>query len=61
MAATVEITNFPAPDRALAIRLMYDISRSFSNGFRLGARVGYQARDQQVGGLSLGLNTTLEF
>lgn len=61
MAATVEVTNFPAPNRATAIRLMYDVSRPFSNGFRLGARLGYQARDQQVGGISLGLNSTLEF
>ena len=61
MAATVEVTDFPAPHRAAAVRLMYDVSRPFSNGFRIGGRFGYQARDQQVGGLSVGFHSSLEF
>lgn len=61
MAATVEVNNFPAPHRAAAIRLVYDINHPFKNGIRVGARLGYQARDQLVGGLTLGLNTSLEF
>jgi hypothetical protein len=61
MAATVEVSNFPASERPTAVRLVYDIARPFSNGFRIGARVGYQARSQQIGGATLGLNTALEF
>lgn len=61
MSATVEVTDLPAPARAAAVRLIYDISKPFKNGFRVGARVGYQARDQQVGGLSFGFNTSLDF
>ena len=61
MAATVEITSFPAPHRATAVRLVYDVARPLANGLRLGARVGYQARDQRVGGVTLGLNTTFDF
>ena len=61
MAATVEVTDFPAPHRQTAIRLIYDISRSLPKGIRIGGRIGYQARDQQIGGLTLGVNTALEF
>jgi hypothetical protein len=61
MAATVEVTDFPASHRDTAVRLVYDVARPFPGGFRVGARVGYQARDQLVGGITLGLNTSLEF
>jgi hypothetical protein len=61
MAATVEVTNFPAPHRAAAIRLVYDVNHPFKGGVRVGARLGYQARDQLIGGLTLGLNASLEF
>ena len=61
MAATVEITDFPAERRAAAVRLLYDVAHPFADGLRVGLRVGYQARDQQIGGLSAGLNTTLDF
>lgn len=61
MAATVEVTDFPAPHRAAAVRLVYDVARPLANGLLLGARVGYQARDQRVGGVTLGLNTTFDF
>lgn len=61
MAATIEVTKFPSSDRATAVRLIYDVGHSFEGGVRVGARVGYQARDQLVGGVTLGLNTSLEF
>src|SRR5690606_32920271 len=61
MAATVEVGNFPASHRDTAVRLVYDIARPFPNGFRIGARIGYQARTQQIGGVTLGLNTSLDF
>lgn len=61
MAATVEVTNFPASSRPTAVRLVYDVAKPFPNGFRIGARVGYQARTQQIGGVTLGLNTSLDF
>jgi len=61
MAATVEVTDFPAQHRAAAVRLLYDIARPLEGGLRVGLRFGYQARDQQVGGLTAGLNTTLDF
>jgi hypothetical protein len=61
MAATVEVTDFPAEHRATAVRLLYDVARPFEGGFRVGLRLGYQARDQQVGGVTAGLNTTFDF
>ena len=61
MAATVEVTDFPAPHRATSVRLFYDVARSLPGGFRFGARVGYQARDQQIGGATAGLNAIFDF
>ncbi len=61
MAATVEVTNFPSTDRAAAVRLVYDIRTLIAKGFRIGARIGYQARDQQIGGATLGFNSSLDF
>lgn len=61
MAATVEVTDFPAPHRATSVRLFYDVARSLPGGFRVGARVGYQARDQQIGGATAGMNATFDF
>ncbi len=61
MAATVEVTDFPAEHRAAAVRLLYDVARPMEGGFRVGLRLGYQARDQQIGGITVGLNTTLDF
>lgn len=61
MAATVEVNNFPAPSRATAVRLIYDISRAFQNGLRVGGRIGYQARDQAIGGVTVGTHATFDF
>ena len=61
MAATVEVTDFPASRRATGVRLLYDLFHPFSNGFRAGVRVGYAARDQQIGGVTAGLSATVDF
>jgi hypothetical protein len=61
MAATVEVTDFPAAHRPAAVRLLYDLARPIGSGTRVGLRAGYQARDQGIGGATLGLNTSLEF
>jgi hypothetical protein len=59
MATTVELTNFPANGR-FALRLVYDVAAEISGGFSLGVRVGWQARDQQAGGLSGGIYASLD-
>jgi len=61
MAATVEVTTLPASHRALAVRLVYDVARRFDGGLLVGARVGYQARDQLIGDVSAGVNVALDF
>lgn len=61
MAATVEVTNFPATYRDTAVRLIYDVAYPLPSGFRVGVRGGYQAREQRFGGATLGLNASLEF
>jgi hypothetical protein len=61
MAATVEVTDFPASSRATGVRLMYDLFHPFPNGLRAGVRVGYAARDQKIGGATAGLQFTLDF
>ena len=61
MAATVEVTDFPAPHRARGVRLVYDVAHPMPTGLRVGARLGYQARDQDIGGATLGFNAAFEF
>ncbi len=61
MSATVEITNLPASDTDVGVRLYYDLSREIAGGVRLGARVGYAARNQSVAGFTGGLGAAVEF
>jgi len=61
MAATVEVTNLPASNRDPGVRLYYDIGRDVGGGLRLGLRVGYAARTQQVAGFTGGAGATVEF
>jgi hypothetical protein len=61
MSATVEITNLPAQDTDVGVRLYYDLSRQIAGGIRLGARVGYAARNQSVAGFTGGLGAAVEF
>jgi hypothetical protein len=61
MAATVEVTNLPAATRDVGVRLYYDVARELGGGVRLGARVGYAARNQTVAGFTGGGNVTIDF
>lgn len=61
MAATVEVTDYPAASRATGVRLAYDLFHPLPNGLRLGGRLGYAARDRRVGGATLGLNASMDF
>jgi hypothetical protein len=59
MSTTVELTDYPANGR-FALRLVYDVSAQIGGGFGLGLRVGWQARDQVVGGISGGIYASLD-
>ena len=61
MAMTIEITDLPSSDRATGIRLLYDAFYPMPTGLRLGARVGYSARDQIIAGPSAGLSASYDF
>jgi len=61
MSATVEITNMPLSVRETGVRLFYDVARDVGGGVRIGARVGYAARTQQVAGFTGGGNVTVDF
>jgi hypothetical protein len=61
MAATVEITKLPADSADLGIRCYYDITRQLSDTLRLGARLGYAARDQELGGITGGAQAIVDF
>ncbi len=61
MSATVEVTNMPLSTRDTGVRLVYDVARDVGGGFRIGARVGYAARTQQVAGFTGGGNLTVDF
>ncbi len=61
MSATVEITNYPSADRAHGVRLYYDIANEVLPGLRIGARVGYAARIEQVAGITGGASASVEF
>lgn len=61
MAMTVEITDLPSSIRATGVRLLYDAYYPLPTGLRLGARLGYAARDQIIGGPSAGLSASYDF
>ncbi|MEO8704497.1 MAG: hypothetical protein ABI867_30870 [Kofleriaceae bacterium] len=61
MAATVEVTNLPASTSATGVRVFYDIARDVGGGVRIGARVGYAARNQTVAGFTGGGNLSVDF
>lgn len=61
MAATVEVTNLPASDTNTGVRLYYDIARDVGAGVRLGVRVGYASRNQNVAGFTGGAGASVEF
>jgi|JI10StandDraft_1071094.scaffolds.fasta_scaffold72223_4 hypothetical protein len=62
MAVTVEVTDLPASLRTTGVRLIYDVFWAMpTSGLRLGARAGYAARDQQIGGPTAGLSASYDF
>lgn len=62
MAMTVEATRLPATDAVpTGIRLYYDLAHELIPGVRVGARLGYAARVQQIGGVNLGLGLSADF
>jgi hypothetical protein len=61
MSATVEITNLPATTRDTGVRLYYDIANEVAPGVRIGLRIGYAARVEQVAGITGGLGATVDF
>lgn len=61
MSATVEITKVPASSSDTGVRFYYDISRQVSDALRLGIRMGYAARNQELGGVSGGAQAVVDF
>jgi hypothetical protein len=61
MAAGIEVGTFPAPGGDLGVRFTYDVTRELPRGVDVGARVSYQARDQDSGGLTGGLHGRYTF
>ena len=61
MAATVEVTNMPDKRSAPGVRFYYDIAREIGGGVKVGVRVGYAARNQQVAGVTGGGGVTWDF
>ena len=61
MAATIELSDLPELHRRTGVRLLYDVFYPLDAGLRVGVRAGYQARDQQIGGVSVGVNASLDF
>lgn len=61
MTATVEVTDLPATARPTGVRLYYDVAHEVAAGLRIGGRIGYAAREEQVAGITGGLNVTADF
>lgn len=61
MAATIELSDYPSSHRDPAVRLLYDLSYDTGIGLRVGGRVGYQARDEGIGGATGGVHASLDF
>lgn len=61
MSATVEVTNLPASYRDTGVRLFYDLAVPVAPTVRLGVRVGYAARTEQVGGFTGGGSAVVDF
>lgn len=60
MAATVEITKLPASSGDLGIRCYYDVTRALTDALRIGLRIGYAARDQELGGITGGAQASVD-
>jgi hypothetical protein len=56
----VEVTNMPHADR-YGVRLLSELSFQLGGGLQAAARLGYQARDADSGGLSGGASVSYAF
>jgi hypothetical protein len=61
MAATIEITDLPSASGRQGVRLYYDVTGVFAYGLRLGLRVGYAARQQNLPGFTGGTAASIDF
>ncbi|MEO8843668.1 MAG: hypothetical protein ABI591_21385 [Kofleriaceae bacterium] len=61
MTATVEVSDLPSSERPTGVRLYYDIAHEVGGGVRLGVRIGYAARVQQVAGITGGVGANVDF
>ena len=61
MSATVEITKLPTETSDVGIRFYYDLTRQFTDSLRLGARIGYSGRNQELGGITGGAQAMVDF
>jgi len=61
MAATIEVTDLPAQARDAGVRLYYDVTGVLAYGVRLGLRVGYAARRQNLAGFTGGTTASIDF
>jgi hypothetical protein len=53
MSARLELSDFPASDRPIGVRMVFDASHDLGPVTVLG-QIGYQARDTRIGGVTLG-------
>jgi hypothetical protein len=60
IAPMVEVTNMPHADR-YGVRLLSELSFQLGGGLQAAARLGYQARDADSGGLSGGASVSYAF
>ena len=51
----------PASTRDVGVRLYYDIARQLAHGFRIGLRLGYAARTQDLFGFTGGTTASMDF
>jgi hypothetical protein len=61
MSATVEITDLPASTSPTGVRFYYDVARELGYGVRVGVRVGYAARTEDVAGICGGGGASWNF
>jgi hypothetical protein len=61
MSATIEVTNLPASSRDQGVRLYYDVTGVLAYGLRLGLRLGYAARRQDLFGFTGGTTASIDF
>jgi hypothetical protein len=61
MKARVEVSNLPASERPVGVRMVFDASHELGDGVTVLGEVGYQARDSHLGGPTLGAAVSYAF